>query len=72
MSVAFRRDSVPLEQNGRVRSLCIVGHDEADPASGLIGFASPLAQALMGAEAGEEIAVPGPNGDVRLISIEPA
>lgn len=60
---------VTLEQDGRVRDLTIVGHDEADPASGLIAFASPLGRALMGAEAGEEFAVPGSRHPVRVISV---
>ena len=60
---------VTLEQDGRLRDLAIVGHDEADPPSGLIAFASPLGRALMGAEAGEEVTVPGSRQFVRVISI---
>jgi len=60
---------VTLDQDGRTRSLTIVGHDEADPASGLIAFTSPLAKALIGAEAGEEVTVPGPANCVRVLSI---
>ena len=63
---------VTLEQGGRVRSLTIVGHDEADPASELIAFASPLGQALMGAEPGEDVSAPGPGDPMRVISIAPA
>ncbi len=63
---------VSIEQGAGSRTLTIVGHDEADPASGLIGFASPLAQALMGAEPGEEISLPGSADVVRVISIGPA
>lgn len=63
---------VTFEQGGRVRSLTIVGHDEADPASELIAFASPLGQALMGAEPGEDITAPGPGHPMRVISISPA
>jgi transcription elongation GreA/GreB family factor len=60
---------VTLEQDGRVRSLTLVGHDEADPACGLIAFASPLGQALMGAEAGEDVTAPGPGNPIRVISV---
>src|SRR4051794_35881472 len=60
---------VRLEQDGRVRDLTIVGHDEADPASGLIAFASPLGRALMGAEAGEELTAPGSRNQIRVISV---
>jgi transcription elongation GreA/GreB family factor len=63
---------VTLEQDGRVRSFTLVGHDEAEPACGLIAFASPLGQALMGAEAGEEVTAPGPGHPIRVISIAPA
>jgi transcription elongation GreA/GreB family factor len=61
-----------IEQGGGIRTLTIVGHDEADPASGLIAFASPLAQALMRAVPGEDISPPGAAHAVRMISIEPA
>ena len=37
----------------------IVGEDEADPAQGRLNWASPLAQALIGACPGEEVALPG-------------
>jgi len=62
---------VTIEQDGRARSVTIVGHDEGDPASGLIAFASPLAQALMGAEPGEDVSLPGREEQVRVLSIEP-
>jgi transcription elongation GreA/GreB family factor len=69
-AVAFGTHVV-MEQDGRARTVTIVGHDEADPASGLIAFTSPLAQALMGAEPGEDIIAPGPGHAVQLISIAP-
>jgi transcription elongation GreA/GreB family factor len=62
---------VTIEQDGRIRTLAIVGHDEADPPSGEIAFASPLAQALMGAEVGEDVRLPGRHDMVRVLSIEP-
>ena len=63
---------VTIEQDGKVRTLTIVGHDEGDPAAGLIAFASPIAQALMGAEPGEETELPGSDQPARVISVEPA
>lgn len=63
---------VVIEQGGSARTLAIVGHDEADPAAGLIAFASPLAQGLMGAEPGEDIILPGSNQAIRVISVEGA
>ena len=62
---------VPIEEPGRLRSLTLVGHDEAQPASGIIAFASPIGQALMGAEAGEDVTV-RPGQAVRIVSVEPA
>lgn len=60
-------------QNGKERTLAIVGHDEADPAAGSIGFAAPLARALIGAEVGEAIDFAGREGaiTVRAIKIVP-
>jgi transcription elongation GreA/GreB family factor len=63
---------VTIEQGGNVRKLTIVGHDEADPSEGLVAFASPLAQAIMGAEPGEVIDVPANEQAIRVISVERA
>jgi transcription elongation GreA/GreB family factor len=63
---------VRIDQGGNVRTLTIVGHDEADPAAGLIAFASPLAQALMGAEPGEDIDWSASDQAIRVISVESA
>ena len=41
--------------DGRLQTYRIVGEDEADPRAGLISYVSPLARALLGAEAGQEI-----------------
>src|SRR6201986_1689456 len=38
---------------GRTQTLRIVGEDEADPKRGTLSWRSPLAQALMGGEAGD-------------------
>jgi transcription elongation factor GreA len=42
----------------------IVGEDEADLAGGKISYLSPLGQALIGKEVGDEIIVKAPKGDV--------
>jgi transcription elongation GreA/GreB family factor len=63
---------VAVDQGGHVRTFTIVGHDEADPAAGLIAFASPLARALMGAEPDEDVALPGSDQAARVISVESA
>lgn len=44
---------VTFRLNGAERTIEIVGGDEAEPATGRVGFQAPLAQALIGAEAGE-------------------
>ena len=70
-AVAFGTQ-VTLKQDGQARDLTIVGHDEANPAIGLISFASPLGQALMGAKVGEEVTGPNQAVSLRILSIVPA
>lgn len=62
---------VVIDQGGRLRTLTIVGHDEADPPAERIAFASPLAQALMGAQAGDDVDLPGGAHTARVMSVEP-
>ncbi|WP_030540781.1 GreA/GreB family elongation factor [Sphingobium sp. DC-2] len=52
---------VTYRQNGAEKTVTIVGDDEADPNAGLISFSSPLARAMMDAEAGEQVEF-GPRG----------
>lgn len=60
---------VTIDQAGRIRTLGIVGHDEADPAASLLVFTAPLVRALLGAEAGEERDFGG--GTIEIVGIEP-
>ena len=53
------------DEDDNRRSLTIVGDDEADAASGLIGWSAPLARALIGARIGEERTVMLPVGEKR-------
>lgn len=46
---------VRIRLAGKVRTIDIVGHDEADPAADRLAFSAPLAHALLGAEAGERV-----------------
>ena len=46
--------------DGSTRAYRIVGIDEADPKKGTLSYVSPLAQALMGKETGDAVAV-GPS-----------
>ena len=60
---------VAIEQDGKPRTIEIVGHDEADPQNGRLVFSAPLARALMDAEEGEEVEFPGPGKNVRVTAI---
>jgi transcription elongation factor GreB len=54
------------DEDGRERSVQIVGIDEADAARGRISWTSPLARALLGHAIGEEVRVRTPQGDVTV------
>ena len=47
---------------GQLRTIQIVGVDEADPAAGTIAFVAPLARALLGHRAGDAVTVRAPGG----------
>jgi transcription elongation GreA/GreB family factor len=49
--------------DGSTRAYRIVGMDEADPKKGTLSYVSPLAQALMGKETGDAVAM-GPSEEV--------
>jgi len=53
------------EASGRVMDLTIVGPTEADLKGGRLSFESPVAQALVGARAGDTVTVATPGGDRR-------
>ncbi len=55
---------VTIDRDGQTRTFEIVGHDESDPGSDRISFASPLARALIGAEVGQLREFP--NSDVPI------
>lgn len=48
------------------RAFTIVGEDETDVAQGRIGYTSPLAEALIGARAGDTVVWHRPIGDLTL------
>jgi transcription elongation GreA/GreB family factor len=60
-AVTFERD------DGRIQSFRIVGEDEADPAAGSVSYVSPLAQALLGKEVGDEAQVAGHEVEITAI-----
>ena len=61
---------VTLRLNGDVRTIMIVGGDEADPASGRIGFQAPLARAVLGASVGERVDFAGAADAVEIVAVE--
>jgi transcription elongation GreA/GreB family factor len=57
--------------DGREQSFALVGEDEADPANGLISWMSPIAQALLGCEVGDEPLLQGERAEIlRLEPVE--
>jgi transcription elongation GreA/GreB family factor len=55
--------------DGKPRDVTIVGHDEADPANGLLAFTAPLARALLGAEAGEFVDFAGREETIEVLEV---
>jgi transcription elongation factor GreA len=53
------------EASGRTLELTLVGPTEADLKNGRLSFESPVAQALVGARAGDTVTVETPGGDRR-------
>ena len=51
---------------GAVHTYQIVGVDEAEPASGLVAFVSPIARALLGRRVGESVNVRTPRGEEEI------
>ncbi|MBP1772232.1 MAG: putative transcription elongation factor [Holophagaceae bacterium] len=54
------------DEAGEAATYTIVGEDEADPALGKLSWASPLAEALLHAEPGDEVVWRRPAGTKRL------
>lgn len=50
--------------SGEAKTYTILGPDEADPTKGSISFLSPVGQALLGREVGDEVSVDIPRGRV--------
>ena len=69
--VAFGSEVTIRRHDGPPETWQIVGVDEADPAQGRISFASPIAEALIGARAGESVEVLGrkPPLELEVLSV---
>ncbi|HEX8308779.1 MAG TPA: GreA/GreB family elongation factor [Allosphingosinicella sp.] len=62
---------VAFRQNGALRTIDIVGDDEADPSAGRISFSAPLARALIGACAGDRVDFAGRAEALEVVEIAP-
>lgn len=60
---------VTFRQSGKMRTLGIVGDDEADPGAGRIAFSAPLARALIGAEPGDLLEFAGKEDALEVMAI---
>ncbi|MBU0552147.1 GreA/GreB family elongation factor [Myxococcota bacterium] len=61
---------VVVEDDDEVKhAYCLVGADETDAKEGLISYHSPVGQALLGREVGDEIRVRIPKGTIELAVI---
>lgn len=67
--IAFGSTVTFSRNNAKAQTVRIVGEDEADPKAGLINFRSPLAQALIGAEAGDTVEMKSPPAELTIIEV---
>jgi len=64
--------TVTVRLNGALRTITLVGDDEADPPSGLLSFSAPLSRAIIGAEVGEVLDFAGKADAIQIVAIEVA
>ncbi|MGK6318738.1 GreA/GreB family elongation factor [Sphingomonas sp. DT-204] len=69
--VAGIGSEVVIRRAGAEQRFRIVGHDEADPAAGLLAFTAPLARAVMDAEAGDRVDFGGRTEAIDVVSVAP-
>jgi transcription elongation GreA/GreB family factor len=69
--VAGIGSTVTVRRGTQEQRFTIVGHDEADPAAGLIAFTAPLARAVRGAGEGERVAFGGVEDAVEVLEVRP-
>lgn len=62
---------VVFHLKGEVRTVDIVGGDEADPANGRLAFSAPLARALSGTMAGDSVEFAGEADAIEIIEVTP-
>jgi transcription elongation GreA/GreB family factor len=61
---------VAFRLKGKLRTIDIVGDDEADPNNGKIAFSAPLARALIGAGPGDFSDFAGEADAIELVAVE--
>jgi len=61
---------VTLARNGKTQTFRFVGEDEADPKLGTLSWRAPLAQAVMGAEAGDVVEMASPKSEIEILRVE--
>lgn len=66
--VQFGRTVHIEREDGRRQTFTIVGEDEADPSGGKISYVSPLAQSLLGKQAGDVIQAAG--SEVEILGVD--
>lgn len=66
-TVHFGSKVTILRADGRRQTYRIVGEDEANPAKGTISYVSPLAQALLGRKAGDEVKAGASTAEIEKI-----
>ncbi|WP_158809131.1 transcription elongation factor GreA [Beijerinckia sp. L45] len=54
--------------DGRRQTFCIVGEDEAEPASGTLSYVSPMASALLGKGEGDTVRIAG--AEVEIVAVD--
>lgn len=69
--VAFGARVTLSRDGGPEETIDIVGEDEADPHSGKVSWASPLARALLGAEVGDVIEFGERKVEIEILGVEP-
>ena len=67
-SVSFG-STVTIQRKGRMQTFRIVGVDEADASKGWISHRSPMAQAILGARAGDTIEAEEPLGEIVVAKV---
>lgn len=70
LKVRFGVRATVRYDGGEERSYTLVGEDEAEPSQGSISWISPIAQALLGCEVGDEVQLQGQSAEIlRLAAV---